>query len=439
MAHPHPRPLEDDDLLAEILLRLPPRPSSLPRAAAVCARWRRLVTADPAFLRRFRAHHRRGAPLLGFFHSHRVSPSFVSTMDPPDRVPAAVGAGGRFSLRFDDFRCRILGCRDGLVLAVNPVMPRLRGCFLVWDPVSGDQRRVAFPPECDQGQTEVRNGAVFRLPGGGGGFRFQIVLVGTRHQYEAIGCIYSSETGKWGDLIATPLPHNLTRISLAVPGVRIGDSLYWLISGIPGGILEFDLNEQRLAVIDDVPMAVSDGYRRFCVVPAADGGLGFVFMSDLGSQFWRRKNDWDDDVSESGWVLEKTVQLGELLSLSPTERKGSPIVMGFSEDYNVIFLKTINGLFMVHLESMEFKRILKDCAALFIYPFASVYTAGMSIGDGHDEDGQSPAMLVYNPLNPTFSIAHLLFCPYQINPLYPFVARLGHGLVVRGLSVTLIF
>uniref|UniRef100_A0A0D9VEA4 F-box domain-containing protein n=1 Tax=Leersia perrieri TaxID=77586 RepID=A0A0D9VEA4_9ORYZ len=46
-------PLEGDDLLTEILLRLPPQPSSLPRASTVCRRWRRIVTAsaDPGFLR----------------------------------------------------------------------------------------------------------------------------------------------------------------------------------------------------------------------------------------------------------------------------------------------------------------------------------------------------------------------------------------------------
>ncbi|XBI61832.1 hypothetical protein VPH35_042575 [Triticum aestivum] len=35
-----------DDLLREILLRLPPQPSSLPRASAACKRWLR-VAADP--------------------------------------------------------------------------------------------------------------------------------------------------------------------------------------------------------------------------------------------------------------------------------------------------------------------------------------------------------------------------------------------------------
>ncbi|PVH66002.1 hypothetical protein PAHAL_1G123500 [Panicum hallii] len=50
-------PLDNDDLLSDILLRLPPLPSSLPRASLVCKCWRRLVFA-PAFVRSFRARHR---------------------------------------------------------------------------------------------------------------------------------------------------------------------------------------------------------------------------------------------------------------------------------------------------------------------------------------------------------------------------------------------
>ncbi|KAK1629160.1 hypothetical protein QYE76_003475 [Lolium multiflorum] len=60
--------LEDENLLQEILLRLPPQPSSLPRASLVCRRWRSTLS-DPKFLRRFRKHHR-DPPLLGFFAGH---------------------------------------------------------------------------------------------------------------------------------------------------------------------------------------------------------------------------------------------------------------------------------------------------------------------------------------------------------------------------------
>ncbi|KAK1645584.1 hypothetical protein QYE76_063389 [Lolium multiflorum] len=61
-ADPESLPLHED-MLREILLRLPPQPSSLLRASAVCKHWRGLVT-DPRFLRRFRAHQGK-PPLLG--------------------------------------------------------------------------------------------------------------------------------------------------------------------------------------------------------------------------------------------------------------------------------------------------------------------------------------------------------------------------------------
>ncbi|CAN6283680.1 unnamed protein product [Urochloa humidicola] len=81
---------DGDVLLWEILLRLPPLPSSLPRVSLVCKRWHRLVT-DPSFLRRFIAHHRHTPPLLGFFQPS--TGSFFPALNPPDRIPAA-----RFSM-----------------------------------------------------------------------------------------------------------------------------------------------------------------------------------------------------------------------------------------------------------------------------------------------------------------------------------------------------
>ncbi|CAN6363472.1 unnamed protein product [Urochloa humidicola] len=62
-------PLDYGDLLREVLLRVPPHPSTLPRISLVCKRWRRVIS-DQWFLRRFRAYHGM-APLLGFFE-HRV-------------------------------------------------------------------------------------------------------------------------------------------------------------------------------------------------------------------------------------------------------------------------------------------------------------------------------------------------------------------------------
>ncbi|CAM0914035.1 unnamed protein product [Alopecurus aequalis] len=70
-----PAPLfEDDDLLAEILVRLPALPPSLPGAMLVCTRWRSLVS-DPGFRRRFL--QRNPVPLQYYKASHLLYDSII--------------------------------------------------------------------------------------------------------------------------------------------------------------------------------------------------------------------------------------------------------------------------------------------------------------------------------------------------------------------------
>ncbi|XP_037446035.1 uncharacterized protein LOC119315568 [Triticum dicoccoides] len=205
-------PLDDDNLLSEILLRLPPLPSSLPRAFAVCRRWRSLAS-DPAFSRRFRLHHRRNPPLLGFIQACDDLPSFEPTLEAPDRVPP-----GRLSLQSDLDHFRVLGCRHGLVL----ILDTARFQLLVWDPVTGHQHRVSSIPTGFDGFRFVTCGAVLRAAPGD--VHFQIVLVTDDHEMEewrAVACVYSSKTGAWGNLILTPIPSG-TLLSIDVLGVRLG-------------------------------------------------------------------------------------------------------------------------------------------------------------------------------------------------------------------------
>ncbi|KAK1680535.1 hypothetical protein QYE76_041383 [Lolium multiflorum] len=122
-------PADDDDLLREILIRLPTQPSSLLRASLVCKRWLGLVK-NPRFLRRFRTHHGK-PPLLGFFFKdYEDTFPFVPSLKPPDRISAE-----RFTSPFQqgDHDFDLLDCRHGLVLLVN----RESLQFLIWDPVTG--------------------------------------------------------------------------------------------------------------------------------------------------------------------------------------------------------------------------------------------------------------------------------------------------------------
>ncbi|XBI78515.1 hypothetical protein VPH35_088196 [Triticum aestivum] len=222
---------DDDDLLREILLRLPPQPSSLIRASAVCRRWRS-ITTDPRFLGRFRAHHRK-PPLLGAFEYIQGDLVFTSLLDRPDRIPP-----GRFDLgRYSDRRdYGVLGFRHGRVL----VLDRVRKDLVVCAPVTGEQRRVAVPPEFKKGSL---NGAVLCAAGDPGHVHgechsspFKVALVSLcRHDYRPLASVYSSDTGAWSNPVSTAAPCQL--FDACMDGSLVGKAIYWLLTTMEAGIL----------------------------------------------------------------------------------------------------------------------------------------------------------------------------------------------------------
>uniref|UniRef100_A0ACD5X2M8 Uncharacterized protein n=1 Tax=Avena sativa TaxID=4498 RepID=A0ACD5X2M8_AVESA len=377
--HPHSpavkTPLEDDDLLSEILLRLPPQPSSLPRVSLVCKRWH-TIASDRGFSRRFRIHHRRKPPLLGFFDG--VLGSFQPTLEAPNSVPP-----GRFSLQHGDCFWSF-GCRHGLALIFD-----LTGlCFLVCDPVTGDQHRVAIPSGlATRAQEIVINGAVFRT---GRDAHFQVVLTTAdnddKQNRQALACVYSSETGVWGDLISTPLPFEVptsddptipTFVIPSKPAVLAGNSIYWKLTGNFVGILEFDLDKQNLAVIR-VPVYMPE-ISVFWIMRAEGGGLGLLFHTGSSIQLWKRRTDHDGFAT---WALGRTIELDKLLS----QEKSTMILglLGYAEENNVVYLWASGDVFMVHLESLQFKKLFETSYVSKCHPFESVYTAEKGIGGGHD-------------------------------------------------------
>ncbi|XBJ22454.1 hypothetical protein VPH35_000846 [Triticum aestivum] len=223
-------PLPDnDDLLEEILLRL--RPSSLPRASAVCKRWRRLV-ADPRFLDRFCAHHRK-PPLLGFFD-----------------------------------------CRHGRVL----VKDRVRKEIVVWTPMTGEQRCVAVPPLFKK---SFLNGAFSH---------FKVVLVcKDRKEKKLLAFVYSSDTGVWGNLISIEVPSHIR--DTCTHGSLVGNAFYWLLS-TKDGILKFDLDMQSLALIKGPPVANNFCRDRRRIIQTENGVVGLAILYYPHLEIWQMDVDF---------------------------------------------------------------------------------------------------------------------------------------------------
>ncbi|VAI42696.1 unnamed protein product [Triticum turgidum subsp. durum] len=371
--HPRPRsssaaPLDDDNLLSEILLRLPPQPSSLPRASAVCRRWRLLIS-DPGFCRRFRLHHRRNPPLLGVLH-HGLDCdlSLVSTVEAPNRFPA-----GGLSLRLDDFFVPI-GCRHGLVLVFLSLDSWRE--ILMWDPITAGKHRILLPPGfMTRGGKGMINGAVLRAAGDADDFQVVVVMAdkGRPHR-RAFLCVYSSKTGLWGELVSTLLPSmSLTDVvCTGMPAVLAGNSLYWLLVGKISVILEFDMEKQSLALIQVPVHMLEQQCPLNWIMRAEGGGLGLLFETDCSFQLWKRNTDSNDAFS---WVLGRTIELEKLTFLNSEKKDMS--ILALADENNVMFMRKGGVVFMVHLDSLQFKKLLEEDNVTYYEPFESVYTTGI--------------------------------------------------------------
>ncbi|KAM0836386.1 hypothetical protein ACQ4PT_062368 [Festuca glaucescens] len=374
-------PLDDDNLLSEILFRLPPKPSSLPRASLVCKRWRSIAT-DAAFRRRFRTHHWK-SPILGVFEECAREIKFIPLLDPPDRIPSE-----RFSLDLSDdenFSWSVLGCRHGRVLLLN----RSAHVLLVFEPVSGDSLRILIPPEFVRDGFTDASGAVLCAAGDDQDHMhgnchmspFKVVLVSPGSQEEpAIACVYSQGTGMWmwGDLISTAEP------CAGYVGPQhctlVGNALYWYLYGTmddtsEDSILKFDLDNQSLTVISGPPVVSVDS--QIQIIRAEGGGFGLATFSSRSFQLWDCMVDCHGVAT---WVLRQTINMDNMLGRKADDAD----IAGYAEDADAILMSMYKArhscvLIIVQLESMKVKEWPGRFYRPAYYLFTNFYTAAAEL------------------------------------------------------------
>ncbi|XP_051195804.1 uncharacterized protein [Lolium perenne] len=376
-------PLDGEDLLCQILVRIPPLPSSLPRAGAVSKLWAR-VAADPGFRRRFLAHHRK-PPVLGVFEKLGQDLVFSPILDPPDRIPP-----GRFSLCPEQeasfTHWTLLGCRHGRVLAIGSFSRH--ATLLVFDPVSRGRSYVPVPMDFRFNLCNVR-GTVLCAAGNGEGHvhgdchsgPFKVVLLGTRSRQEpAMACVYSSETGVWGPLVSTAEPCGAPVSRF--PCTLIGSALYWWLNDSEDAMLEFDLDAQRLAVVRR-PIFAGIGSSCIRIIRAEGGGVGFAVLVYPSFQLWGRKFSSDGVAT---WMLQRIVNMHEVIGLPSGIETRNEAIVGYSEDADVVLIsvstkqehstKHQHSAFIVQLDSMQSRELSRSFLEHSYHPFAYFYTAG---------------------------------------------------------------
>ncbi|PVH64927.1 hypothetical protein PAHAL_2G387700 [Panicum hallii] len=360
--------LDSDDLLPVVLRRLPPRPSSLPRASLVCRRWRDLVTSRD-FLRDFREFHR-APPVLGLFHNTYLGAPdrrFVAAVDPPDRVPDSLF---RMPCGRDHRSWRFLDCRHGRALLLGPMGPRRE--VLVWDPMTGARPCPWMPGTSVTGRCSAPVAT-----------QFQVVLVwfelGLTYLRRAVAAVYSSESGAWSHIITVQAPFVSTASNASKPGTLAGNAVYWLIPG--SRVLEFDAVTRNLAVISVPAYTAGSLYWQCQLMPTDAKELGLAMVTEISIKLWKR-----DSGNACGWSMYSAVQLEGCLPPRKWMQE-QPSLLGYHEESNAIFVWIEAGVFMIQLESMQSRLMCQGASNFEIYPFAGFYNRGdATAGAQGDED-----------------------------------------------------
>jgi hypothetical protein len=355
-----------DDLIGEILLRLPPEdPECLVRASLVCKPWRRLLS-DPGFPRRYREFH--GVPpLLGFLHNEFDRKKY---------------GGSQFSTRFVPVKeaspilnpplppdCTILDCRHGRVLLLN----RNNIGLVVWDPITNSRQDLGWPKlehyYCFKAAVLCAFDGCDHLSCCGGPFRVVLVVIDFPNELggdDASARTYSSETGAWRTGVSSVhlgLPkHDCKMIesSLLARG-----ALYFILEE-GRRILKYDLAGCGISVMSPPPLPVGN----MVLMKAEGGGLGAFSVEGHNLHLWAWRTG-PNGIPE--W------EQGRVIQLDIGDLSTKLYVFDFAEGAGSIFLRVNNAIFAVELKSGRTRKIGKGGDFKDMFPFMSFYTPSTSL------------------------------------------------------------
>ncbi|TVU40498.1 hypothetical protein EJB05_13965, partial [Eragrostis curvula] len=318
-----------DELVEEVLLRVPPDdPATLARAALVAKRWCRLV------------------PMLGFLcdpDAEADDRGFhpTSSFRPP---------------RADRRGLRVHDTRHGRVLLHKHPYYHGAVSLVVWDPITGERRELPrLPREATRRSWKATVLCTAAAAAGDCDHLdchrgpFVVVFVGTDND-EMFSCVFSSEAGTWSNPVFAQHPgHRLGWGRSAL----VGNVLYMLFQKKKKRILKYDLSTGQKSVIKVPPVRttkVSKPYVPIELMTMEDGRLGFARV--VRSRLFL----WSTNAEGARWELREVIELKDLLPLEDPIAAATPNLVGFAEGVGVIFLTVGLGTFAL---DVKFNRVAK--------------------------------------------------------------------------------
>jgi hypothetical protein len=252
----------------------------------------------------------------------------------------------------------------------------------VFDPVTGGHARLAIPPELPK---VFVNGTV--LCTAGDNFKVVLVSMFENDRRRLTACVYSSRRLACGE-ISSSMIVVIIHVGLLKSNCQRLQHPYWFISFeihvVPEpaerhGVLEFDLDRQIITIMKGSPI---NRIGSSVIIKTVDDGVGLVTLHywKLELQVWHRDLNCHDVAA---WVLFKKADLHSILGLQWNERWPEPTrrhgIFGYDEDDNVIFIYVDSSLFVLQLDTMQFKMHDERLGRRYLgicHPFRIFYTAG---------------------------------------------------------------
>ncbi|TVU40603.1 hypothetical protein EJB05_14071, partial [Eragrostis curvula] len=324
-----PPPELMEELVEEVLLRVPPDdPALLLRAALTCKRWCRLIS-DPRFRRRFRRFHR-VPPVLGVINNDGDVSCFVPTSS--FRPPYA-------SARRN---CHAIDARHGRVLLNDWD----RKDLIMMNPITGEERRLPMPLLRHKYNCWSWNAVLLYAVAGcdhldcaWGPFRVVFVATDQSEDFTSAS-IYSSDSGTWIEISSVEHPDEYY---VRGPSALVENALYFVFVG-GKRILKVNLGKQELTLIS-LPSVCE--HKFVALMTLEHGGLGFAYSHEFKLYMWSREADLNR------WVQYRVIDLGSLLPVHACST--SPDVISFADGASCMILSIGSTIYIFGTETGCFK------------------------------------------------------------------------------------
>ncbi|KAM3262920.1 hypothetical protein ACQJBY_053206 [Aegilops geniculata] len=344
--------LDDDDLLAEILLRVV-FPTTLVRAALVCKRW-----YHHASDRRFRKLH---APCLLGFYVVFEGARFIPMQPRPPELAAVVRHVASYSFgNLVDFQ----DCRNGIVLTRD----RKQGVLTYKVPLCPERGMPIVPPLPRNQGSIFYFGEILSKEEGDGLSYFYMVVEVSKETKKVTVSVYMLQDGVWCMVTSSK---NQLHCPLPMSNPVLVDNKIYMGAALGNNILVLDLSASTFSAIH-LPQGVEYASSEIKLSRTDDAsGVYLIHLLPIKFQLcvWLHKED--------NWLLVDTMYLHEMRAISGKIDRPYVHIRQVGDNAQFVFLQISQYIFYLDIKCRTLRKVYEmtvdEQNYVDIHPFMMIW------------------------------------------------------------------